>query len=501
MNRQSKIHWPSFAYFFLAAMSSLYLFNEKPARALQFLSYGYDNAFHFTLFRGLNETSWYPNVDPANWFTDLQLFTNVPLGYYALTSFISQPFYFIHNNPTNTLIFFASFQVFSIFLLIWLVFRVLTDPRINKIPAKILNALLSVVIVTCLASTLLVNGFAPYFWSLIIILIWLNFDSNNLVGWEKNLTLSLAIYSVTMITPAPAAILIIVALIIFTSEFLIIICTRKKIQSLLNILPFMAIGGLCLWSFTKSSAGLGWRQLLQHGGLQNINLVTTIVLFLIVIVLLARNIKKSTNNMLAIIVISSLLSAGLLTLLTVGLTGNLQYYAIKQIYLALFLSAIYAAKEFKSYSFKYFSYGILTMLMIVPILKPNFFTGGYMGVLPRVIAHTIEPSVWETEPVNAGQILNIEELTQAKNTNCYVWYVKDGFTDLDLSSRWVNSLKSTDLVSTKCFSGYWNNVGLSDSELQRKLANINANFVILTQKISIPTSTNNIKFEIVPISK
>lgn len=488
-------NWGSLAYFIFAVEVSFLLFNEKPNRALQFLSYGYDNAFHFTLFRGFLETSNYPKVDVENWFTDFQLFTKVPLGFHSFMSFIAEPFTLGVEDPANLLSVYSSIQVFSVFLLGWLVFKFLIKITNATIGNLVLCSVMSLILVFCLASTLLFNGFAPYFWSLIVIMIWLDFDSTNEVKWRKNLALSLSIYSVTMMTPAPATPLIFLALSFFIRELLEMKKGQKTITPLLNISPFILLGGLVLWSFNRTSAGLGWRQILQPGGLQNINTLTTAFIFIITISLLIKNYKQIPTDNLSLIVVFGICSTGFLASLTIALTGNLQYYVIKQIYVSLFFNSLYVVKTLCLSKNLLLSNGILASLLIYPVLNPIFFTGAYMGVAPRVLSHTLNANYWITGPINSDKIIGIADLGNDKTGACYIWRVNDRFSDADLSSRWINALKSTDLINEKCFSSYWNNQSFSDSELLSKLEQIDNQFVIITDKVRIKEGLGKITFK------
>ena len=292
-NRQKlkKMAWIPIVYFLICITTSFLFFKNRPDRAMQFLSYGYDNAFHFTLFRGFSDTSWYPKVDFANWFTDFQLFTNGPMGYYALTSFLLHPFTLIQDNPDFLLTMFATFQLLTPFILAWLVFKCIFDKdKVTKM-TKVSYLSFSFLIVFCLPTTLLFNGFAPYFFSIVVMLIWLIYDSKNSIKWQKNLTLSLCLYSTSVVTPAPSALLFLVAFLIICREAQTFRKGEKRLSLLWNISPFVLVGACVLWTFGKSSAGLGWRQLLQPGGLQNINLFCTISIFILTSFLILRNSK------------------------------------------------------------------------------------------------------------------------------------------------------------------------------------------------------------------
>jgi len=494
LQKRSNISWIPTLYFLIFILSSFLFFKEKPARALQFLSYGYDNAFHFTQFRGFIDTSWYPNVDFVHWFTDFQLFTKGPLGYYSITSFILNPFTLVSKNPEFLLILFAAFQVFILFLLAWLVYSCILDSAKTKATTKVIYAAFSLLIVFCLPATLLFNGFAPYFFSIVLILIWLNYDARNPNKWQKNLTLSLLIYCVSIVTPAPAVFLFFGALLVVFRELKSLAIRGNKTLVFKNLSPFVLVGSFVLWTFSKSSAGLGWRQLLQAGGLQNINLISSIFIFFITFILLIRNFKRSIDDDLAVIVISGLFSVLALSALTITFTGDLQYYAIKQIYVALFFSVIYCVRSFKTYNLKALMNFSLIAVLIIPIFNPIFFKGGFMGVPPRVLIHTVQEVYWNTAPVNAMRLTSLKGLSKNDGSVCYVWRSEDPFTDKDLSSRWLNAMKSHNIISESCFSAYWNNGQLSDAELQEKLANLENDFVIVTDILPTAEVLENIKY-------
>ena len=487
------------AYFGITPLFSWLIFQKNPERALQFLSYGYDNAFQFSAFLGFNRTSWYPSVDFENWFTNFELFKNVPMGHSAAMSFILHPLTFISVKTEDLIIYYAAFQIFSIFLLFFLVDRTLNLSFGSKDKSqRFLRKLFSILAVTCIATTLLINGFAPYFWSLVLILFWINYDSNNGFAWHRNLTLSLCIYSISQVTPAPATLLFFPAMVFVIREFRLAAVTSEIGEFLKNISPFILVGALVLYSFHNSSAGLGWRQLLQAGGLQNIKISTTLALFLFTFSFLISNRFSLLNDPLALVVISGFVSSIAFSFLTIILTGNLQYYAIKHIYLTLFFSAIYVAKILSSDRAKFFLSCLFVSLLIYPIIFPTFYTAGYMGVFPNVIVNTFSKSNWGTDPVNAEIIIQKADALENTKNECFVWRAKDPFTDKDLSSRWLNALYSKSIISETCFSAYWNNGALSDVELIRKLENLAGDFVIFTE---IPFSSGlNQKIKFVKIT-
>lgn len=468
-------------YFALSFLVSLLSFQNNPERALQFLSFGYDNAFQFSAFRGFNETSWYPNVDFENWFTDFQLFKNVPMGHSSLMSFLLHPFTFIDSKTEALVVFYAAFQLFSIFLLIFLVHQALKLDFTESYRSRLLGIIFSILIVTCIASTIMVNGFAPYYWTLVFILFWLNFEANSHNTFRRNFTLSCCIYSVSLVTPAPATLLFFPAFIYLVREYRVKPIKTNIGQILGNVSPFILFAALVLFTFLNSTAGLGWRQLLKPGGIQNINPVTSVTILSITCYFLIRNRKHVVKDPLALIVISGLASSASLSALTFLYTGNLQYYAIKHIYLTLFFSSIYLAKGVSHPNKIVYKSGLFISILIYPIIFPKFYTAGYMGVLPNVLKQTFSSSDWGVAPVNAELILNFREQQDKIENKCYIWRIKDPFTDKDLSSRWLNAMYSQDIISESCFSAYWNNGQLSDEDFIKKLSTIENSFVLFVE--------------------
>jgi hypothetical protein len=103
-----------------------------------------------------------------------------------------------------------------------------------------------------------------------------------------------------------------------------------------------------------------------------------------------------------------------------------------------------------------------------------------MGVLPNVIIHTFSSTGWSTDSVNAGLILQINNASPGAGNKCLIWRVMDPFTDKDLSSRWLNAIISRKIISEDCFSAYWNNGLLSETEFKEKLEKIDSDFLIFT---------------------
>lgn len=466
--------------FFLFTLCLYQLLKWKISYSLQFLSFGYDNAFHFTLFRGMAETSWNPALDQENWFTDFQLFTKVPLGYHQIASFISTPFLFWTNSAEASLAWFATFQILSSFLFAFLSYRLILGRMTLIKQEKIRALILSLAITTGLSATLLVNGFPPYFMAINVSLIWLLFDFDQRNLQRSITTLVWTTYVLSMITPLSFFITTIPLFFLMSKLFRKNIEDKNFVQSYSVMLFSALMAAVTLKGFVSSSSGLGWRQLLQLGGVQPLNRITFIAITLALIYFAFTKIRHATNDILLLMCLSTLLSATILSALTYSLTGNIQYYAIKQIYLFMIVAGVFVAKEIVVRKFSGFASVVFTVVVMLSNFVPSFYTGGFMGVLPNAISHTLDRSHRPYEAVNADLILETHRKIQNPNI-CIIWRVERRFHELDLSSRWMNSLNKTDLVSEDCFSAYWNNQLLTTPELIAKLKEKKGNYLLIVE--------------------
>jgi hypothetical protein len=465
---------------YLFALCLFQILKWKISYSLQFLSFGYDNAFHFTLFRGMVDTSWNPALDQENWFTDFQIFTKVPLGYHQIVSFVSTPFLLWNNSAEASLAWFATFQILSSLLFVFLSYKlILGRMKLNK-QTKIRAMFFSLAITSGLSATLLVNGFPPYLMAVNVSLIWLLCDFDEKSLQRSITTLVMATYALSMITPLSFFITTMPLIFLIGKLFLKNLVDKNFVQFYSVMLLSILMAAVTLQGFTSSSSGLGWRQLLQFGGVQPVNKITFIGITFALVYFAFTKKRKISNDIFLLMCISTLLSVTILSALTYFLTGNIQYYAIKQIYLFMIVAGVYVGKELVVKKFSAYAGVLFTALVIMANISPSFYTGGYMGVLPNAISHTLDRSNWTYEGVNADLILETKREIQNPNT-CIIWRIERSFYQLDLSSRWMNSLKKTDLVSEDCFSAYWNNQDLTTTELIAKLKDKKGDYLLILE--------------------
>jgi len=169
-------------------------------------------------------------------------------------------------------------------------------------------------------------------------------------------------------------------------------------------------------------------------------------------------------------------------------TGQPQYYAIKQSYIFLqlggtFLLLILTDHDFLPIQKRFFGYTAFIALLILPIAKPSFYSGGFMGTLPKIISIAMDGRQWTAQIMDANFFTHIAELPKSDQNACMIVRYKN--FPADLSSRWVNALSAENRINSECFAGFWNNDVLTPSELFLKLKALDGEFIVLTNDASI----------------
>jgi hypothetical protein len=166
---------------------------------LQFLGFGYDNAFHLTVFRGYRLTSWFPDSSDTNWWTDFKLFQVTPTGSSALFSTFSNALIGENHDPYLEA---ASFFVIQIFMLLALIsismsFLIKFYPKKNEKKYFLITSILLVLLIVYSTGTMLVNGFPPYVAVTLLLAYWMKMQSllKSLTTRLLNLTRTLCISS------------------------------------------------------------------------------------------------------------------------------------------------------------------------------------------------------------------------------------------------------------------------------------------------------------------
>jgi hypothetical protein len=438
----------------------LFLYNHVQV-VFQFLTLGYDNALHFSLFRSFIETPWFPFVSKNDWSSQFTGFNSYPSGQSVLYSFFSS--ILLPEGVTVEML----VGVFFLLGIIGMVgvFLTVFQPayKENKLKNFPLRFTLAAATSIMGAGILMTNGFPPYLLGIMIFLLWLKTvldeDSGNTL-----IPTSMTIPVIQVVSPALLLFLFLPFIVMafkYTSEILSQGMSRKSVGEILLLSPLL-LATILFMQNTSGSAG--WRQLLIPGGVQPPYLITYLLCMTIALAFIF-----GTRDFLKLALISSLVTTFTLIFLTRYITGSIQYYSIKQFYLLLVLVGFVSAYQLaKSYS-KLNGFLALTLIvmMIFPAIRPNIFQGGFMGTIPKTMSDTRIKSEWLNEPVNSELVTaNLKRLT-GNYYDCIVY--RDIPFDPDLTSRWLNAMTNKNLISDDCFSIFGNPSSIEMDELEERI--------------------------------
>jgi hypothetical protein len=438
------------------------VFIKKIEYVVQFLSYGYDNAFHLMVYRGFIETSWFPLNYLPEWWSDFGLFKSTPIGSSALFSAFSSIFLSGENEMASATSAFLLINLMIICAICLISIRIILQSDLN-FSSRFQKSCLAVGIISTVlltSGTLLVNGFPPYNFAVLIILLVLRSTQNTQGLKPKLLTLTSGVFCLILITPAPSAFLILPASILFFQFISTKILAREYLEILKVTLIIIFLASISLFSFTSSSANLGWRQLLAPGGVSKPNIQMSVFLLLMSFILLMLKFFRNRIEFIDVYFISGTLSLLILSLINIIFTGQIQYYAIKQFYVWAILAAILLYRWLFSFrfgnserykSFAIFVCGFLPLCMVLGgITKSN----GFMQGLPNAFYALVEAEKSTGYVVNGWNQVKIANNVEIPPKTCVLY--REENNESDLNSRWANALKSDMYMPEKCFGLYWN---------------------------------------------
>jgi hypothetical protein len=467
--------------------------------AIQFLTYGYDNAFHISILKAFQATSWYSFLEPSRWSSDFELFQNYPAGQAALFSFMSEVFVTEATEPTNLVLAYATLLV-CLFLGIVFLSRMLIQDQ-NHGFQNVIVWFAAVTLTITFVGPVLVNGFTPYLLSLFLLLIW----ANNVDVEEPTMksTYVSGIFGLSLYLVSPLVFLIYV----FPFSYSIYRGVKTYFES--HQYPRMAreflflstLSVMAVWINHETSSKFGWRQLIAFGGVQppNIVLVFILMAFFIWILFLKSTTRiRSAQKMLAIG--GTLTSLGL-TLFTYALTDSVQYYALKQIWIGMVFVTIFIIsilfKKAKSDIHRYAGYLLIMLVFIFSLPTSQNTSRAFMGVFWPALQENIDSNKWNENMVDIRiQKESLGRIPKSLSTECIVMRIL-GY-ESDLNSRWANVFSSKMSTSKDCFSGYWNSHNYSNVELMENLSRIPIKFVVVMReeepKLKVPTNVALIEY-------
>lgn len=443
---------------FLSLMTNLVA--KFPKHILQFLSFGYDNAIHFTAFRGYRSENWFPNlVQTSNW-TDLSLLTNYPGGFSVISSFTSE--ILIGKSKTTPL----ELSAYIILLFVCLILIVLTSSNIvrqitpeMKSRNLFLIMLLLVLFTVSVTATLITNGFPPYLLAILITLLWANLILKNFVLIQGFFVTFVALLVLLLITPASAALLFLPLIQLFTRVSFNLHLGYYRRQTYLYCAILAILSTITAAIFLNTTASFGWRQLLIPGGVNVPDPFIASFICIATFFVLVINFPDIFKNYLSLAVISGGLSVLAIVLLGVLNGVGVSYYALKQYYIWAPVALIYTlglvcrSKVNKFSKFLAYTYCSIFSLLCFISAFPNTDQSPWMGRLPVVIQNTLDSGKWQAQVVDSNKVMS-GEVDKFDERFCILNRLNPYETDLN--SRWSNALFASNFISEDCFSIYWN---------------------------------------------
>jgi hypothetical protein len=450
------------------------------AYALQFMTFGYDNALHFSLYKSYQITSWYPFVNQLEWASNLSLFQNYPSGQAALFSFLSEIFAGNQNKPLLALCSYFLLLLCNFIGIIYLV-RLLIVKFSSGI-RSFMAWISAIVIATAFAGVLFVDGFPPYLLGLMLVLLWaltLKFDERE---GSQIYVLGVTAFSLSLISPLLIFCILLPATFLFFREIHSHWSSHQYLAVSLRFFYISALGILAILINSMTSSKFGWRQLLAGGGIQPFNKVEAVLIVMSFVTTLYGQRKKLFTNSLSLIALSTLASFSVLAILTIAYTGSIQYYAIKQLYVCLLILTIVVMKYLfemnQSSLAKILGSTLIIGIFSVSLLYSKVYTTGFMGTMPNAIRSISNEKSWQTSSVDSHNLIRMKgKLNPILQNQCLIFRVSP--FESDLNSRWANAIGNSNSTSEACFGAYWNSHMLSDQELISKLKSSSMDYVLI----------------------
>ena len=449
---------------------------------LQFLGFGYDNAFHMTVFRGYRLTSWFPDSSDTNWWTDFKLFQVTPTGSSALFSTFSNALIGENHDAYLEAASFFVIQIFMLLALIWISMSFLIKfyPKKNEKKYFLITSILLVLLIVYSTGTMLVNGFPPYVAVTLLLAYWMKMQSLLKSSTTRLLNLTFAAFAVLLITPGPFAFLVIPGLYLtvkLVSDFFV---NRDFKVLFLGLAAPVILGGISYVEFRSTSGSFGWRQILAPGGVHRPSLFVAVS---ITVVFMIISFKRQSDFLIYLLILSGFLSTALLSAVTVIYTGSVQYYAVKQLYIWLPLTGIFIASQMWKTKFTLqnkIGVSIATILGFF-LVSSTFWSAssssGWMGNPTSAIRNVANQSVWDQSVIYSKNFLDDYVDEDSAHPKCIILRVNP--SESDLNSRWANAVTNPLRMSSKCFDGYWNSSSLSTIDLVNRLQDLQEDYLLV----------------------
>ena len=473
---------------------------------LQFMSLGYDNAFHFALFRYYRSDAWFPFSSETPWGTDFGLFNTYPSGQSALWSFLTEPIIGNNLDSVQSLAVYATINMVALIAMTWLLVRCMQQYSRKTLVDRIFISSVSLVTGIGYIGVFFTNGFIPYAAGILVLLVYFVSFGINQDKVSRYLGFFFSILLLLLIAPALIAFVLIPGLVSTIRYFKEEEKSRSNFKAMLVLLLSISLATIGYRIQEVTSSNFGWRQILSPGG--SIKPSVFVVVVLIITLFLALLLKGRSLISIPILqgVFSGALSVGLLSVVTIFYTGTIQYYAIKQIHVWIIFAILGVAiilSLLHEYSSRLDSIKILFVFsLIVPLMSATSIGAGWMGNILGVTSTTLNESKWNSQIVNVSDVRSGLDAALTRNlvkADCLI--LRTEGLESDLNSRWINAMNIAPSITNDCFAAFWNSASLSKEELEARILGLKGNFLILTDLNYEKSNPRDSNYFYVQISK
>ena len=468
-----------------------FLLESKINYVIQFLSYGYDNALHLSLFKGYLVTSWYPSLKPSSWASDFTLFQNYPSGQAAIYSFAGNIFGKSNFSTDSVICNFFLMELLTLLGIMFLIYLIIRPLHKGKsIILKVSLFAISLLIGITYPGIYLSNGFPPYLMGTFIVLGYALLVPS-LGESQKPLITLLVVCLLNLVCPAFIFCILVPGVFYIISRIYFVSRTNQLKE--LFIITVASVSALVfIYKVNTSTVShFGWKIILSAGGIQNPNVILGFMVLLIFYTTNVIHWRHSLNDPLTLIAWSSILGTTLLASINYAYTQKVQYYAIKEAYVALLLCSLSSVrvllinKGIRSSSWRSGYIPVLlfgcAMFAFQPILEASNSSNGFMSTFGNAAKADLNQPNWRLSYINADVLLSARSAL-GLNTKSKCILLRAAGHDSDLNSRWMNAISDIKTFDNNCFLTYWNSNMLTDEKFFAKIANTSEKLSLLLPK-------------------
>jgi hypothetical protein len=459
--------------------------SRVPEYILQFFSFGYDNAFHFAIYRYYRTEPWFPFGSEFPWATDFGLFKTYPSGQGALWSFLAEPLIGDNLGAEKNLVAYAVINIVLLVFINLLTFSLIYDYSQKSKLDLVFIGFVSFTISVGYFGIFFTNGFIPYAAGILVLLVYLRVQSSDLTKNSRYLSVFFATLLLLLISPALIAFLFLPGLVTTLRYFKEVLSSASYIRLVFMFLISSALALLGYYFQEVTSSNFGWRLILSPGGVVKPNVYVAFLLFFTVAISLALRWRSSLSRPMIQLVLSGAFSVILLSSITIIFTGSVQYYAVKQLHVWLVLAGVGAAITLVTIGSTHKMSNLLrvsfALLLIVPLLSPSSFRSPWMGNMFGVVSATLDKSQWDSQLVDVANIISgLEAVNSLEKVSAECLILRTNGLESDLNSRWINALNVEPSITENCFSAFWNSAPLTARELEERIKGLDSTFLILS---------------------